>query len=164
MYEATGSRVHARVLGVLGDSHQAQEVTQEVFLVVWQTAGRFDPLRGSGLSWLLTIAHRKAVDRVRHSESWRRRDTTAAQLGRRAPYDQTIESAIASLDAQTVRTALGTLTPRQRQAIELAYFGGYTHTEVSSLLQVPLGTAKGRIRDGLLRLRDLMSPVVTEPA
>ena len=157
LYESVAPQVHGRVLRTLGDSHQAEEVTQDVLLEVWRTAGRFDPGRGSALSWLMTIAHHKAVDRVRHAEAGRRRETRHAVLGGRAPYDQTAEEAGLSLDARTVRAAVGGLSPRQRQAIELAYFGGYTYTEVSGLLDVPLGTAKSRIRDGLLLLRDRVS-------
>lgn len=159
MYSLAAPRVFGLSLRVLGDQHLAEEVTQEVFLEVWQRAGHFDPTRGSGLSWLMSIAHHKAVDRVRRTESSRRRDTSHAGNNHRTPYDETASSAVASLDAQWVRSALGLLSTVQRQAIELAYLGGYTHTEISSMLHVPLGTAKGRIRDGLLLLRDVLIAV-----
>lgn len=162
LYERVAPRVYGLVLRILRDVHQSEEVTQEVFLEVWQTSARFDPDRGSALAWVITLAHRRAVDRVRSTEAWRRRDATDAALGRTIPVDQTVEGAHASLEAQTVRAALATLSPCQRQAVELAYFGGHTYNEVSRLLQVPLGTAKSRIRDGLIRLREVLAPVVPE--
>lgn len=164
LYEAVAPRVYGLVLRVLGDVHQSEEVSQEVFLQIWQTCDRFDPTRGSALSWVMTIAHRRAVDRVRSSEASRRRDQAEVELARSAPFDQTTATAEASHDAERVREAMATLSPGQRQALELAYFGGHTHREISQLLQVPLGTAKTRIRDGLIRLRDLLVPVGIEPA
>jgi RNA polymerase sigma-70 factor (ECF subfamily) len=164
LYERMAPRIYALVQRVVRDPHQSEEVTQEVFLQVWQGAVRFDARRGSALSWLMTIAHRRAVDRVRHSEGRRRRDASDAERGRELPYDVTESAAHASLEGEQVRAALATLSPIQRQAVELAYFGGYTHREVSGLLQIPLGTAKSRIRDGLLRLRGLLSPPTPEAA
>ena len=106
------------------------------------------------MSWLLTIAHRKAVDRVRSAEAASRRESTYHHRNQTVDHDTTADAATASLEARRVRTALGALTEVQREAIELAYFGGYTHTEVATLLDLPVGTAKTRIRDGLIRLRD----------
>lgn len=163
-YDQLAPRVYGVVLRVLRDAHQAEEVTQEVFLQVWQTAAQFDPARGSALTWVLTLAHRRAVDRVRSSESGRRRDTAHVDLDVRTPYDETATVAHASLEGERVRDALATLSTGQRQAIELAYFGGHTHAEVSRLMQIPLGTAKTRIRDGLLRLRDVLALTAAEPA
>ena len=108
------------------------------------------------MSWLMTIAHRTAVDRVRASEASRRRDDAHAATHRDVEFDTTAERGQASLEAQRVRRALTTLTDAQRHAVELAYLGGYTHTEVARLLDLPLGTAKTRIRDGLIRLRDTL--------
>ena len=122
----------------------------------WRSSTRYDPARGSAVGWLLTIVHRKAVDRVRSVEAATTRDETWNRETAPTDHDQTSESAHASLDAARVRGAVATLTDVQRQAVELTYFGGYTHTEVATLLDVPLGTAKTRIRDGLIRLRDLM--------
>ncbi len=164
VYDVTASRVYGVVLRVLRDAHQAEEVTQEVYLQLWQNAQRFDPDRGSALSWVMTLAHRRAVDRVRSSAGVRRRDTEHVERNHEAPYDETAASALASLDAQRVRVALATLAPAQREALELAYFGGHTHAEVSALTKVPLGTAKSRIRDGLVRLRDTLAPAGHEPA
>lgn len=156
LYDATSSRIYGLVLRVVRDPAQAEEVSQEAYLDVWRTASRFDPARGSALSWLMTIAHRKAVDRVRAAQSSRTRDTAYHQRNHQVDFDATAETAHAKLDAAGVRVALDHLTPAQREAISLAYLGGYTHTEVAGLLDLPLGTAKTRIRDGLIRLRDMM--------
>lgn len=154
LYDATAARVHGLAVRVVRDPAQAEEVTQEAFLEIWRTASRFDAARGSAVSWLLTIAHRKAVDRVRSAEAASRRESTYHLQNQTVDVDTTAEAATASLEARRVRTALGALTEVQREAIELAYFGGYTHTEVATLLDLPVGTAKTRIRDGLIRLRD----------
>lgn len=154
LYDATARRVHGLVLRVVRDPAQAEEVTQEVYLEIWRTASRYDAGRGSAVAWLLTIAHRRAVDRVRSSEAASRRESTYLHLSRPVDHDTTADTAHASLDAHRVRSALGSLTAVQREAIELAYFGGYTHAEVAALLDLPMGTAKTRIRDGLIRLRD----------
>jgi RNA polymerase sigma-70 factor, ECF subfamily len=156
LYDATSRRLFGLVLRIVRDHAMSEEVTQEVYLDVWRQSARFDADRGSALSWLMTIAHRTAVDRVRASEASRRRDDTHAAKHQDRDFDTTAESAHASLEAQRVRRALSTLTDAQRSAVELAYLGGYTHTEVARLLDLPLGTAKTRIRDGLIRLRDTL--------
>jgi RNA polymerase sigma-70 factor (ECF subfamily) len=156
LYDATAARAYGLAVRVVRDPSQAEEVAQEAFLEIWRTSGRFDPARGSPLGWLLTIAHRKAVDRVRSAEAAGRRDTTYQRQNQAVDHDATAEAATASLEARRVRGALASLTPVQREALELAYFGGYTHTEVARMLDLPVGTAKTRIRDGLIRLRDTM--------
>ena len=156
LYDATGSRVFGLAVRVVRDPAQAEEVAQEAFLEIWRTSGRFDPAKGSPLGWMLTITHRKAVDRVRSAEASTRRDTTYHQQNQPVDHDSTAEAATASLEARRIRGALSSLTPVQREALELAYFGGYTHTEVATMLDLPVGTAKTRIRDGLIRLRDTM--------
>jgi len=156
LYDATAARLFGLVLRTVRDRAQAEEVTQDAYLDIWRNSSRFDPGRGSALSWLMTIGHRKAVDRVRSAEAARRRDTAYEAREQSAPFDQTVEDAHRNLDAQRVRKALATLTEAQRGALELAYFGGYTHSEVAVMLDLPLGTAKTRIRDGLIRLRDTL--------
>jgi RNA polymerase sigma-70 factor (ECF subfamily) len=156
LYDATSSRVFGLAVRVVRDPAQAEEVAQEAFLEIWRTSGRFDPAKGSPLGWLLTIVHRKAVDRVRSAEASTRRDTTYHRQNQAVDHDSTAEAAAASLEARRVRGALASLTQVQREALELAYFGGYTHTEVATMLDLPVGTAKTRIRDGLIRLRDTM--------
>ncbi|MBU2693702.1 ECF RNA polymerase sigma factor SigK [Pimelobacter sp. 30-1] len=154
LYDATAPRVHGLAVRVVRDPAQAEEVTQEVFLEIWRQASRYDAARGSALAWMMTITHRKAVDRVRSAEAATRRDLTYHQTNQSVEHDVTADTAHASLEAHRVRAALTQLTDVQREAIELAYFGGYTHTEVAALLDLPVGTAKTRIRDGLIRLRD----------
>jgi RNA polymerase sigma-70 factor (ECF subfamily) len=156
LYDATAPRVHGLVLRVVRDPAQAEEVTQEVFLEVWRSAARFDRDKGSAVSWLLTMAHRRAVDRVRSAEAASRNETTYHHRNPALDHDETAEAAEASLEARRVRDALEALTAVQREVLELAYFGGYTHTEVAQMLDLPVGTAKTRIRDGLIRMRDAM--------
>jgi RNA polymerase sigma-70 factor, ECF subfamily len=156
LYDEVSSRVYGLVLRVVRDPAQSEEVAQEALLDVWRTSARFDVERGSAVSWILTIAHRKAVDRVRSAQASTNREDTYGSRNQERAFDETAEAVERSLDAQRVRAALDTLTETQRGAVELAYLGGYTHTEVASLLGVPLGTAKTRIRDGLIRLRDTL--------
>lgn len=156
LYDATSARVHGLALRVVRDPAQAEEVTQEAFLDVWRSSARFDPARGSAIGWMLTIVHRKAVDRVRAAEAASRRDTSYQHQTQVVDHDSTAEAVEASLEAKRVRDCLHELTEVQREALTLAYFGGYTHTEVATMLDLPVGTAKTRIRDGLIRMRDAM--------
>jgi len=144
-------------LRVVRNRAQAEEVVQEAYLQVWRQAGRFDAARGGAGAWLLTIVHRSAVDRVRSAEASSRREQTFIDLSQVSPEPDVTGSVVeASMEAHRVRSALSGLTEIQRQAVELAYWGGYTHTEVAGILDVPIGTAKTRIRDGLIRLRDTL--------
>lgn len=156
LYDLFAARVYGMVMRVVRDPAQSEEVTQEAFLEVWRHAARYDAALGSPTSWVLTMAHRRAVDRVRSSESARRRDDAYAVHNTDREIDDTSEAVERSLDGQRVVRALGSLTDAQRSAIELAYFGGYTHKEVAVMLDLPVGTAKTRIRDGLIRLRDAL--------
>jgi RNA polymerase sigma-70 factor (ECF subfamily) len=156
LYDATSARAFGLAVRVLRDRAQAEEVTQEAYLDCWRNSARFDPDKGSAISWLLTIVHRKAVDRVRSAEAASRRDEDYTHREQTVDHDSTAEAATASLEASRVRTALAALTLKQRQAVELAFLGGYTHTEVAKMLDLPVGTAKTRIRDGLIRLRDAL--------
>lgn len=156
LYDQTSGRVFGMVLRVIRDSAQAAEVTQDIYLEVWRQAARFDPTKSAVMPWLLMIAHRRAVDRVRSAQSSVVRDNRYAELNTERPYDNVSEQVEISLEAQRVRKVLNDLTEAQREAISLAYFGGYTHSEVAELLHIPLGTVKTRIRDGLIRLRDAL--------
>lgn len=156
LYDAMSARAYGMAVRVVRDPSQAEEVAQEAFLEIWRTASRYDVAKGSAVSWILTLVHRKAVDRVRSAESTTRRDTSYHQTNQTVEHDSTAEAAQASMEARRVRQALDSLTVVQREALELAYFKGYTHTEVASFLDLPVGTAKTRIRDGLIRLRDTM--------
>lgn len=155
-YDATSSRAYGLALRVVRSPAHAEEVSQEAYLDAWRSSTRFDPALGSAAGWLLTIVHRKAVDRVRSVEASTVRDEIWQRESRPIDHDQTSDAAHSSLEAARIRGAVATLTDVQREAVELTYFGGYTHSEVAAMLDVPLGTAKTRIRDGLIRLRDLM--------
>lgn len=156
LYDAVAPRLHGLALRVLRNPSLAEEVTQEALVEVWRQSARFDPAKGSPLAWMLTITHRQAVDRVRSVVASTRREEVHAATREDPPYDVTADSAAANLEAERVRRALRGLTEAQRSAVELAFLGGYTHTEVARLLDLPLGTAKTRIRDGLIRLRDTL--------
>ncbi len=154
LYDRTSSRVYGMVLRVVRDAAQSAEVTQDIYLEIWRNAARFDAGKGGVLPYLLMIAHRRAVDRVRAAQATVVRDDKYATLNEDRPYDSVAETAQTNIEGQRVRKVLDSLTPPQREAIRLAYFGGYTHTEVAELLKLPLGTVKTRIRDGLIRMRD----------
>lgn len=155
LYDLMSSRVHGLVLRVVRDHHQAEEVTQEVFVEIWRKATAFDPLRGSAQGWMLAMAHHRAVDRVRSLSSAQRRDTAwhGEQDSATCP-DSTADLATAHLDASMLREALALLPAPQRQALELAYLDGHTYTTVAQLMQAPVGTTKTRIRTALHSLRD----------
>jgi RNA polymerase sigma-70 factor (ECF subfamily) len=155
LYDRTARQVYGLVRRVVRDPTIAEEVSQEVFVEVWRTAPRFDPDRGAVLTWILTMAHRRAVDRVRSEEAARSRDDRVGRM--ETPNTEDVGSTVESrLEAERVRRALGGLSDIQREAIELAYYGGLTYREVAELLDVPLGTVKTRIRDGLIHLRDAL--------
>ncbi len=160
VYDATSARAFGLAVRVLRDHAQAEEAVQEAYLQVWRQSARFDSQRGSAISWVLMIVHGTAVSQVRSSQSRSTREEVyerqndPLRVGREDPTGDAVD---ASLDARRVREALSQLTELQRSAIELAYFEGRTHTEVAGIIGIPLGTAKTRIRDGLLRLRDVMA-------
>jgi RNA polymerase sigma-70 factor, ECF subfamily len=154
VYDETAGLVLGVARRVLRDPAQAEEVMQEVLLEVWRTAGRYNPDLGSGAAWIMTLAHSRAVDRVRSERalaSRERRGTTAI-----VDYDDVTEAALASLERERLRRCLGSLTPLQGECVRLAYYDGYTYHEVAELLGVPDGTVKTRMRDGLIRLRDCL--------
>jgi RNA polymerase sigma-70 factor, ECF subfamily len=154
VYAELAGPVYGVARRVLRDPAQSEEVTQEVLLEVWRTASRFDPDRGSAAAWALTIAHRRAVDRVRAETAGSRREQKVAPD--LAPDDDVAEVVAATLEHQRVRRCLDRLTALQRESITLAYYHGYTYPQVARLLGVALGTVKTRIRDGLIRMRDCL--------
>ncbi|NEB05084.1 ECF RNA polymerase sigma factor SigK [Streptomyces sp. SID13726] len=156
VYDAVAGSVLGVVRAVLRDRAQSEEVTQEVLVEVWRTAPRYRPDYGTAVNWILTLAHRRAVDRVRSADAAAARDHKAALLDRLPEYDEVAEHVEARLEREQVRRCLRTLTELQRQAVTLAYYRGLTYREVAQALALPLGTVKTRLRDGLIRLRDCL--------
>ncbi len=149
---------------ILTDEQFAQDVVQEVFLAVWRDASRFDGARGGFSTWLLSMTHHKAVDAVRREENLRKRRTTAEALeGREADGPQVHDEVWSLLRRERVREALATLPDPQRQALTLAYFGGYTQREIAGLTATPLGTVKTRMLAGMKRLRGSLEGLSNAP-
>jgi len=153
LYDMLSPRVFALILRVVVNRSQSEEVLQEVFLEIWQSAGRFAPNKGQGRSWVLTIAHRRAVDRVRSSQASADRDNRIGVRDLEAGRDVVAEAVESRMDGETVVTALAGLPEAQQEALVLAYYGGYSQSEIAVLVGAPLGTIKTRMRDGLSRLR-----------
>ena len=156
LYDLVAPAVHGIILGVVRNPALAEEVTQEVLVEAWRTATRFDPTRGTARSWLVTMARRRAVDRVRSVQASVERDAAAGARGVERDVDVVAEAVEIRLEQQQVRRCLDGLTELQREAVSLAFYAGHTHREVAQLLDVPLGTIKTRLRDGLIRLRDCL--------
>jgi len=154
IYDQTAPAVLGTVRRVVRDPAQSEEVMQEVLLEVWRTAARFDPSVGSASAWIMTLAHRRAVDRVRSEQRAAARELRAATAS--IDYDEVSDAALATLEQERVRRCLGGLTDLQRESVTLAYYGGYSYREVAQLLGVAVGTIKTRMRDGLIRLRDCL--------
>src|SRR6202453_477557 len=154
VYDQLAAPVYGVARKVLRDPAQSEEGAQEVLLEVWRSASRFDPTRGSAIAWVMTIAHRRAVDRVRSENASAAREQKMAVD--QVSADDVFELVDTALDRQRVRRCLGSLTTLQAESIELAYYQGYTYPQVAGLLGVALGTVKTRIRDGLIRMRDCL--------
>ncbi|WP_312854931.1 ECF RNA polymerase sigma factor SigK [Agromyces agglutinans] len=156
LYDETAPRVFGLVRRLLVDAAQAEEVTQEVYLEIWQTAARFDRAKGDAVAWMLTLAHRRAVDRVRAAQASRDRDLRAGVRDLAVPVDEVAETVEVRIEHERVTTALASLSDVQREALALAYYDGCTQSEIADRLHVPLGTVKTRLRDGMIRLREVL--------
>ena len=151
VYDQCAAAVLGTVRRVLRDPAQSEEVMQEVLLEVWRTAARFDPAAGSASAWVMTVAHRRAVDRVRSEQKSAERELRAATAS--VPYDEVSDAVEARLEHERVRRCLGSLTDLQREAIQLAYYDGLTYVQVSERLSANLATIKSRMRDAIRGLR-----------
>ena len=156
LYERVSGSVYGVILRVLRDPAQSEEVAQEVLVEVWRRAARFDAARGSASTWIHTMAHRRAIDRVRSAQSAHDREDLVAQREQQPAFDVVAEQVEIRMEQQQVRRCLDQLTDLQRESVTLAYYRGYTYREVAEALDVPLGTIKTRLRDGLIRLRDCL--------
>jgi len=156
LYHRIAGSVLGTIRRVLRDPAQSEEVAQEVLVEVWRTATRFRPERGSAMAWIMTMAHRRAIDRVRSAQASTDREMRLAGSSTERPYDEVAEQVEVRLEQEQVRRCLSSLTDLQRESVQLAYYQGYTYSEVAQLLEAPLGTVKTRLRDGLIRLRDCL--------
>ncbi|HEX6249495.1 MAG TPA: ECF RNA polymerase sigma factor SigK [Nocardioidaceae bacterium] len=154
LYDELSPVVYGLARRVVRDPARAEDVTQEVFIEVWRKATRFDVERGRARTWVMTIAHRRAVDAVRRAEAQKRQDHHGAPD--EVSHDEPADALITAEEHTAVRDCLDTLTDLQLESVRLAYFNGYTYGEVATLLDKPLPTIKTRMRDGLIRLRDCL--------
>ncbi|TDB98318.1 ECF RNA polymerase sigma factor SigK [Actinomadura sp. 7K534] len=155
LYDVVAAPVHGLVRRIVRDPAMSEEVTQEVMIEVWRTAARYDPRRGGAPAWIMTIAHRRAVDRVRREQAAGEREAAAGH-GPGASHDPVGERVEARLEHERVRRCLGTLTRLQRETVTLAYYGGHSYREVARLVGAPPNTVRTRMRDGIIRLRDCL--------
>lgn len=155
LYDLMGAAVHGLARRIVRDPSRAEEITQEVFVQAWQKATTFDPSKGSGRSWLMTLAHRRSVDVVRHDQAATDRENRY-DWSNGPDHDVVSETVTLNLEHEQVRRCMDGLTDLQREAIVLAYYQGHTYPEVAEKLDANLATIKTRMRDGLIRLRDCM--------
>ena len=156
VYDRHASVALAVALRIVADREQAEDLVHDAFVATWQKIDRFDPARGSLRSWIVTIVRNRAIDRLRGNRpSIEIGEADERSLLKSGP-NPTWDRAVARLGAEQLRAALAELPEAQREAIELAYFGGRTYREIATLTGVPLGTATGRLRLALARLRELL--------
>ncbi|WGW10870.1 ECF RNA polymerase sigma factor SigK [Saxibacter everestensis] len=155
-YDQTSARVYGLTVRILRDRALCQDVTQEVFLQVWQQAPHFNPTAGTPLAWLMTIAHRRAVDGVRSQQRSVDREQRFSNRNQTVEHDEVLDTVTSRDEAQSVQNCLGTLTDTQQESVKLAYYSGLTYRQVAERLGAALPTVKSRIRDGLIRLRECL--------
>ncbi|MBE9373833.1 ECF RNA polymerase sigma factor SigK [Saccharopolyspora sp. HNM0983] len=156
LYDLVSGPVFGLVQRILRDAAQSEEVAQEVLVEVWRTATRYRSDRAGGMTWVLTLAHRRAVDRVRSAQATRERESRVGAEDYRRPFDEVSDAVATRWEQRQVRRCLSTLTELQRESVVLTYYRGYTYPEAAGLLEAPLSTVKTRLRDGLIRLRDCL--------
>jgi RNA polymerase sigma-70 factor (ECF subfamily) len=156
LYNAVAGSVLGLVRRVVRDPAQSEEVAQEVLVEVWRCAARFDPRKGSAMAWITTLAHRRAVDRVRSAQAGADREVRAGVRDHIPAFDEVSEHVERRLEREQVRRCLRQLTALQQESVTLAYYRGYTYQQTAEVLGVALGTVKTRLRDGLVRLRDCL--------
>ncbi|MER5716242.1 sigma-70 family RNA polymerase sigma factor [Streptomyces sp. NPDC002132] len=153
LYDAVAGPIYGIACQVLRDPARAEEVAQEVMLEVWQTAPRYRPESGHAMTWMMTIAHHRAVDCVRTERRAAERERTVSQRESVPAFDDVAEAVEALGEREEVRTCLRQLTTELLQPVLLVYYRGLTHAEVASVLSLPLGTVKSRLRRALTYLR-----------
>ena len=159
LYDASSPLVYGLALRILGDAGAAEEVTLDVYLQVWKQANRFDPVRGRVSTWLMTMARSRAIDKLRgKAQELSQAESLEAVAETRSENPDPEQSAAVAQQQAEVRKALSTLSEEQRHAIELAFFNGFSQNEIAMKLNEPLGTIKTRIRNGMLKLRELLQP------
>ncbi len=156
LYDAFAGRVFGLARRIVRSPSQAEEVSQEIFLEIWRRASRFDVGRGSATSWIMTLTHARAVDRVRSAQASSDREMKVAYASHEVEVDSVVEAVESKFERKAVQKCLGALTDLQRESLTLAYYSGYTYREVAELLTTPLPTIKTRLRDGMIRLRDCL--------
>lgn len=152
-YKLTSQRVYGHARRTIVDVEISKDTTQDIYLTVWRDAPKYNPAAGSPMAWLMTITHRRAVDKVRSEQAGSTREARWSAEQQSSDYDVVAETVAARLEAQTVIKCLATLSPIQHEAISLAYYNGLTYREVAEHLSAPLPTVKTRIRNGLKQLR-----------
>lgn len=164
LYDLSSGVVFGLCLRILSEHPVAEEVLLDVYMQIWRQAAQYDKSRGSPLAWILTIARSRAIDRLRTSrQEWQRRDDSFEVLAEKTTGKTDVEEeAIISEQQDRVRSALDALPLEQREVIELAYYGGFSHSEIALKLNQPLGTIKTRTRLGMMKLRDILQPARAE--
>jgi RNA polymerase sigma-70 factor (ECF subfamily) len=156
LYDRHGRAAYSLAYRMMGERQAAEDLVQEAFLKLWRAAGSYRPERGSVRSWLLTIVHNGAIDQLRSSASRRRMQEKVEASAPQFQPNEAFSESWRNAQREQIREALKTLPQEQLKVLELAYFGGYTRAEIAGLLDLPLGTVKGRMRLGLKKMRGLL--------